>query len=106
MEEELLKIINHYGLLPQLKHFNSEVYELNEAIIQANMYDEFIKADIGVSKHNREYFIKHITEEIVDVLVMLFQFILYYDIKIESDMSEIMTQKIERQLKRIEEEVK
>ena len=34
MKDDLLKIISFYGVLPQLKHFNSEVFELNEAIIK------------------------------------------------------------------------
>ena len=41
MEGKLLKIINHYGVIPQLKYFQSEVFELNEAIIEY----EFIKED-------------------------------------------------------------
>lgn len=35
MKNDLLKIINHYGVIPQLKYFQSEVFELNEAIISA-----------------------------------------------------------------------
>lgn len=31
MKEDLLKIIEHYGVMPQLKYFQSEVFELNEA---------------------------------------------------------------------------
>ena len=31
--DKLLEIINHYGVLPQLKYFQSEVFELNEAIL-------------------------------------------------------------------------
>lgn len=34
MTDKLLKIINHYGVMPQLKYFQSEVFELNEAIIK------------------------------------------------------------------------
>ena len=105
MKEDLLKIINHYGELPQLKHFNSEVYELNEAIIQANMYDEFIKADIDVCQQNREYFIKHVAEEIADVLVMLMQFKEYYEIP-EELIKENIKYKIDRQLKRMDGEIK
>ena len=33
-KEELLKIINTYGVMPQLKYFQSEVFELNEAIFE------------------------------------------------------------------------
>ena len=33
MKETALKVINHYGVMPQLKYFQSEVFELTEAII-------------------------------------------------------------------------
>ena len=34
MNEKLRKIISHYGINKQLKYFQSEVFELNEAIIK------------------------------------------------------------------------
>lgn len=34
MSDKILKIINHYGVRHQLKYFQSEVFELNEAIIE------------------------------------------------------------------------
>ena len=88
MKEDLLKIINHYGVLPQLKYFQSEVFELNEAIIKHEA--------LGC-----EY--QHIAEEIADVLNMVEQFMYYYDIDIK-DVIEIKHQKIHRQLERIENE--
>lgn len=33
MKENLLKIINHYGLSPQLKYFQSEVFELKSVCL-------------------------------------------------------------------------
>lgn len=33
MESDLLKIVNHYGLMKQLKYIHSEYFELDEAII-------------------------------------------------------------------------
>ena len=36
-KKDFLKIIDYYGLFEQLKYFQSEVYELNDAIIR---YDE------------------------------------------------------------------
>ena len=97
MKEDLLKIINTYGVMPQLKYFQSEVFELNEAIIDAehNRY-------IGIVREPCESCIKHITEEIADVMVMLKQFQHYYGIS-DEEIEEVMKQKIERQLKRIEE---
>lgn len=96
MKENLLKIIKHYGVLPQLKYFQSEVFELNEAIICEE-----------TSEHNDEVnnykSIKDIAEEIADVLNMVEQFMCYYDIDIK-DVIEIKHQKINRQLERIENE--
>ena len=88
MKENLLKIINHYGVLPQLKQFNEEAYELIEAIIKHEA--------LGC-----EY--KHIAEEIADVLNMVEQFMYYYDIDIQ-DVIEIKHHKINRQLERIKNE--
>lgn len=33
MKNNLLKIIEHYGIMQQLKYFQSEIFELNEAIV-------------------------------------------------------------------------
>ena len=91
MEEKLLKIINHYGMLPQLKYFQSEVFELNEAIINAENEYNMLK-NIG-----------NIAEEIADVMVMLEQFKLYYGISSE-EITKIFWSKVDRQLGRIENE--
>ena len=69
MKEDLLSIIKHYGLRPQLKHFQSEVWELNEAIINAEYLPFQNKLDIDA-----------IAEEIADCCVMLGQFKNYYEI--------------------------
>ena len=85
MKEKFLEIINHYGVMPQLKYFQSEVFELNEAII----------------KHETsgcEY--QHIIEEIADVLVMVYQFLEYYEIDRE-EVFKTMDYKIDRQIERI-----
>lgn len=95
MKKDLLKIINHYGLMPQLKYFQTEVFELNEAIIgYENDYE-------GLNLGNDT---NHIAEEIADVLVLLFQFNEYYGLDID-DISKIMDNKIKRQLERIKNEV-
>lgn len=91
MEEELKKIIEYYGIMPQLKYIHSEYFELDEAIIDFECYGSRVKPT------------SHIAEEIADVMVMLEQFRLYYGIS-SMQITEIMQQKIERQLKRIKEE--
>lgn len=91
MEKKLLEIIKHYGVTPQLKYFQSEVYELTEAIL----WEGFTT--------NNYIDTKHIAEEIADVMVMLKQFQLYYCIK-DEEIEEIMKFKIDRQIGRIEKE--
>ena len=93
MKENLLKIIQHYGVMPQLKYFQSEVFELNEAIFEK----EKIGAYPGIEER------KHIAEEIADVMVMLEQFKLYYGISSE-EITEIFWSKVNRQLERIAKE--
>lgn len=94
MEKRLLEIINHYGVMPQLKYFQSEVFELNQSIM-AYEYDKEGLTDDGT--------IEHIAEEIADVMVMLCQFKEHYEID-GNKIMDIMNQKIDRQLERIENE--
>ena len=94
INNKIEKIFNYYGLEKQLKHFNSEVYELNEAIL-ANRYD-----CCGMTNDGS---FEHIAEEIADVRVMLQQFQNYYDIPDEIILS-VMSKKIDRQIERIEDE--
>ena len=112
MNEKLRRIINHYGVKKQLKYFQSEIFELNEAIIQ---YEERKRNPIDIvcnalepimaSLNNRKAVSSTdaIKEEIADVLNMVEQFIYYYDIDVQ-DVIEIKHQKIHRQLERINNE--
>ena len=103
MDDKLKEIINHYGVMPQLKYLQSEVFEFNEAIFQ---YEEQKRAcEEFCSRLHCDKEKEHITEEMADILVMLFQFKEYYQID-GNDIMRIMKQKIDRQLKRIEEELK
>ena len=99
MKDDLLKIISFYGVLPQLKKFNEEVYELIEAIITK----EFMYQSSDTTNSMNNFNLEHIAEEIADVLNMVEQFMYYYDIDIQ-DVIEIKHQKINRQLERIENE--
>lgn len=106
MKDNLLKIIAHYGLLKQLKYFQSEIFELNEVIIR---FEQF-KYDVATANEYSydEYMqlvdenISHIAEEIADCYVMLEQFRQYYEIT-NQELKEIMKFKIKRQLERIKE---
>lgn len=97
MKEDILKVITYYGVLPQLKYFQSEVYELNEAIIQ---YENIPN---GIYGYIKDKYKVHIAEEIADVTFMLKQFQLYYEI-LDIEIKEIMGFKINRQLERISKE--
>lgn len=93
-KEKELKIINHYGVIHQLKHFQSEVFELNQAIIY-NRYD--------TNSMNCESNIDDITNEIADVLMMVGQFKEYHKIS-DEQVQKYIDFKIERQLSRMENE--
>ena len=94
MKEDLLKIINHYGIYHQLKYIHSEYFELDEAIIQFNWNDEI---------HNEKYAIECVAGEIADIMVMLKQFQHIYEIE-DKQIENIMKNKIKRQLERIDKE--
>ena len=105
MKERLLTILNHYGLEKQLKYFQSEIFELNEAVITKRNRDRFNPFVGFVNLGNKligtkDEYVEHIKEEIADVLVMLEQIRLNYDIP-TSEIKEVMEYKINRQLQRI-----
>lgn len=94
MKDKLLKIIKNYGVIPQLKYFQSKVFELNEAII--------IEEDRNKHLNLKKFSTDDIAQEIADCYVMLEQFRLYYDIPKEK-IKEVMEYKINRQIDRIED---
>lgn len=95
MREDLLKIIKHYGINAQQRQLAEEVFELQEAITAyENDYE-------GLYTYGTE----HIAEEIADVIVMLKQFRIYYNIS-DKTINTIMRKKVNRQLERIKNEVK
>ena len=97
MDKEFLTIIDNYGLLNQLKHFQSEVYELTEAIFDYEYTNKLNCHDL--EKHLKE----HITEELADNLNFLRQFQLYYGIS-DEDVENIRKFKNKRQFERMAEE--
>lgn len=99
MEEKLLKIINHYGVIHQLKYFQSEVFEFNEAVITLEKTEEeSCRSHVCNARIESER--QHIAEELADVEVMLLQLKEYYHID-GKDILKIMNEKIDRQLERI-----
>ena len=77
MEEELLKIIKHYGINNQQRKLEEEVFELQEAITIYELKNS-VQYEIPLTEliETKE----HLTEECADVIVMLLQFMLYYDV--------------------------
>ena len=88
MKNKLLRIINNYGAMNQLKYMQTEMFEFVEAVINYNNLS---------NEKNKE----HIEEEYADLMVMLEQFHAYYNLD-DMHISEVMHQKIDRQLKRTE----
>lgn len=92
MIERANKVMGKFGLENQIKKFNEESYELQEALIKANSL--LVISDIGDLKDD-------ITSEIADVLFLLIQFIEYFDIK-DFDILNELVYKSERTLYRME----
>ena len=87
--EDLETICQHYGIRKQLKKLSEEVFELQEAVID-NEWDVDGNTD-------------HIAEELADVMVLWEQIRLHHKVPTQV-VKGIMKEKIERQLKRIENE--
>ena len=91
MKNKLLKIINYYGLENQLRNFSQENFELIEIILACNYDSE--------SKYCSNYD-EYLSEEIADNLILLSQFIMYYDLDFEK-ITDIYKEKINKQIKQI-----
>lgn len=97
MKEDLLEIINNYGVLNQLEYYQTEVWELDNAIQEYEMFLSLYDVDYEpITINNKKAFKKHVTEELADNFVMLYQFMYFYNIEltipfkslnIESDIS-------------------
>lgn len=99
MKDKLLQIINHYGINNQQRKLQEEVFELQEAITN---YEDAYEANqiYEGNDYNIPKFIEHIEEELGDVLNILEEIQLFYGISnLDGRYS-----KIDRQLKRMEEE--
>ena len=91
--------------MKQLKYFQSEVFELNEAILQYEHINNYDHTSSNFKTYGNNMLLDHITEEIADVWVMLTQFKEYYGITTEK-IDEIIDYKVARQLERIKSEEK
>lgn len=98
MKKDLLKIFEHFGVNNQQRKLQEEVFELQEIIRDFEFSkDKFPKQHKICEKQFKE----HITEEIADVMLLLEQFKLHYDITSE-EITNIFWNKVARTLERIE----
>ena len=100
MDEQLLKIINHYGINNQQRKLEEEVFELQEAITIYELKNS-VQYEIPLTEliETKE----HLTEECADVFVLLGQILFYYNID-SDELNKMIDQKIKRQLERIKNE--
>ena len=94
--ENNIKIVKYYGTRKQMTIWIEEMSELTKVICKWNRKYEELEGDLTPK------LLSEFQEEIADVMVMLEQFKLYYDISSE-EITNIFWNKVERQLKRIEE---
>lgn len=96
MEDKEKQIIEHYGVIPQLKYMQTEMFELIEAIIERETHWNY-----DTEIQNMKPLDEHIEEGYADLTMMLEQIKVYYNLS-EENIQKIKEQKIERQLERIE----
>ena len=107
-DEKLEKICQHYGIRKQLKKLSEEVFELQEAVIDTDQEWHISTDDpmVNIGKPTIQHISRNlgnIAEELADVMVLWEQIRLHYDIPSQT-IAAITTEKINRQLKRIENE--
>ena len=95
MKEKEKQIIEHYGVISQLKYMQTEMFEFIEAVIEREIHWNFDTEIQDIKPLD-----KHIEEEYADLTMMLEQIKVYYNLNEES-IQKIKEQKIERQLERI-----
>lgn len=99
MKDKERQIIEHYGVIPQLKYMQTEMFEFIEAVFD---YENLYKDNwTELPNEDDEEYKQHIEEEYADLTMMLEQIKVYYNLNEES-IQKIREQKIERQLERIE----
>ena len=98
MKDKEKQIISFYGVLPQLKYMQTEMFEFIEAIMILEHYEEFANGQDYQTTLKQQK--THIEEEYADLTMMLEQFKEYYHLD-ENNIQKIKEQKIERQLERI-----
>lgn len=98
LDKRCLGIILHYGPVKQQRKLAEEQFELQQAITEVELRDQNHLREIS------EYQQDILIDEIADNLVMLAQYIQYYDLPIEK-IDERMDYKLDRQEERIANEI-
>lgn len=98
------EIIRHYGLNNQRRKFAEENLELQDAIIE---YQNAKKQMHGMSSTYAEQYLKgykyHLMEELADNLLLLGEFIEYFDIDTD-ELEEMAIYKYKRTKRRMQDE--
>lgn len=89
-----LRIINHYGIEHQKRIFSGEADELRDAIVEVELRDQ----DYICERHE-----EILIDEVADNLVMLLEFIQYYDLPIDK-INNRVDYKLDRQGERMKNE--
>lgn len=108
MHKKIRYILNYFGIKNQLRKFNEEVFELNEAVIKyinkcaietvcENI--SYVMADLLNIEHTD--YKKYIKEELADVYLMLKQIQLHFNIS-EEELQKDIGYKVNRTINIIE----
>lgn len=98
MKEDLLKIINHFGINNQQRKLQEEIFELQEAI---TCYELNNSVSYDIPLFELAYGIESIEEELADCFVLLNQIQEFYGLD-SKDIYDRMKMKVNRTLDRIE----
>lgn len=94
MYDDLLEIINHFGVENQQRKLQEEIFELNEAITQYEILNDYI----GHYQDMKD----HILEELVDCEILLSQLKINYGYD-NDEFNNLKRKKVNRTLKRMKE---
>ena len=98
--DKIKAIADHYGYSKQSMQTIEECAELIQAINKLHRKADICKSVDGKDYEEVEQAIKNLTEEAADTQIMLWQMIYLFGL----DIQDVIDQKLDRQLKRIEVE--
>lgn len=95
--EDFKKVMDYFGYRNQMKKLNEECYEFLEAV---DNYEDLLLVIKDMPERDRIAAREFVVEEMADMLVLLTQFIVKYDIK-QNELDSYIDYKMERTLGRI-----